>query len=67
MFSKFTYSYIFKLGFLSGWQGLIFNLFQVLWFRFQVDMNIFKIKKKMKKEKLPFKQIINKMYDFPKI
>lgn len=63
----FLYSYIFKLGFLSSWQGLIFNLFQVLWFRFLVDLNIFKIQKKMKKEKLQFKQIINKMYDFPKI
>ena len=63
----FMYSYVLKLGFLNSWQGLIFNLYQVLWFRFLVDMNIYKIKKKLKSEKLQFKKVINNMYGFPKI
>ena len=63
----FMYSYVLKLGFLNSWQGLVFNLFQVLWYRFLVDINIYKIKKKLKSEKLQFKKVINNMYGFPKI
>ena len=47
-FILFVYSYFFKLGFLSGWQGLVFNFFQILWFRFLVDMEIFRLSKKNK-------------------
>ena len=47
-FALFIYSYFFKLGFLSGWQGLIFNFFQILWYRFLVDIKIFKLSKKNK-------------------
>lgn len=45
----FFYSYIIKLGFLTGWQGFIFYFFQTLWFRFMVDLNIIKIKIFLKK------------------
>ena len=45
-FLLFIYSYFFKLGFLSGWQGLIYNFFQVLWYRFIVDMKIIQLSKK---------------------
>ena len=37
----FIYSYFFKLGFMNGVQGLIFNFFQILIYRFVVDINIF--------------------------
>ena len=45
-FLLFIYSYFFKLGFLSGWQGLIYNFFQVLWYKFIVDMKIIQLSKK---------------------
>lgn len=45
-FFLFIYSYFFKLGFLSGWQGLIYNLFQILWYRLLVDIMIIQLSKK---------------------
>ena len=47
-FILFIYSYFFKLGFLSGWQGLVFNFFQILLFRFLVDIKILMLSKKNK-------------------
>jgi hypothetical protein len=47
-FMLFIYSYFFKLGFLSGWQGLVFNFFQILLFRFLVDIKILMLSKKNK-------------------
>jgi len=41
----FIYAYLFKLGFLSGWQGLIYNLFQILWYRLLVDIKIIQLSK----------------------
>lgn len=38
----FLYSMIFKLGIITGWQGLVFYYYQTLWFRLLVDINIFK-------------------------
>ena len=38
----FLYSFIYKLGFLSGVKGLVFYLFQTLWYRMLVDIYIFK-------------------------
>lgn len=40
----FLYSYIFKKGFLSGYQGLIFYFFQNLIYRILVDINIIILK-----------------------
>lgn len=42
-FVLFVYGYFFKLGFLSGWQGFIYNLFQILWYRFLVDLKIIQL------------------------
>jgi len=42
-FFLFIYSYFFKLGFLSGWQGFVYNLFQILWYRFLVDLKIIQL------------------------
>ncbi|ARJ49515.1 glycosyltransferase family 2 protein [Candidatus Pelagibacter sp. RS40] len=39
----FLYSLIFKLGIVTGWQGLVFYYYQTLWFRLLVDINIFKL------------------------
>jgi len=40
-FLFFLYRYIFLLGFLDGWEGLIFFALQTFWFRFLVDAKIF--------------------------
>ena len=47
-FIFFFYSYFIKLGFLSGWQGLIFNVIQVLWYRIIVDFEILKLRNRNK-------------------
>ena len=39
----FLYSLTFKLGIITGWQGLVFYYYQTLWFRLLVDINIFKL------------------------
>lgn len=41
----FLYSYIFRLGFLDGKQGLIWNVLQVFWYRFLVDCKVFEIER----------------------
>ena len=45
-FLLFIYGYFFKLGFLAGWQGLLYNLFQILWYRLLVDIMIIQLSKK---------------------
>jgi glycosyltransferase involved in cell wall biosynthesis len=36
-FIYFVYRYLFRLGFLDGWEGLIFHCLQGFWYRFLVD------------------------------
>ena len=45
-FILFIYGFFFKLGFLSGWQGFIYYLFQILWYRLLVDIKIIQLSKK---------------------
>lgn len=42
----FCYRYFFKLGFLDGKEGFIWDLFQGLWYRMLVDVKVMEIKKK---------------------
>jgi glycosyltransferase involved in cell wall biosynthesis len=42
----FLYSYFFRLGFLDGKQGLVWNILQVLWYRFLVDSKVYEIQHK---------------------
>jgi glycosyltransferase involved in cell wall biosynthesis len=42
----FLYSYFLRLGFLDGKQGLVWNILQVLWYRFLVDSKVFEIQHK---------------------
>jgi len=44
-FFLFIYRYIFKLGFLDGKQGLIFQFLQTYWYRFLVDSKIYEHEK----------------------
>ncbi len=45
-FFYFFYRYILKLGFLDGRQGLTFHFLHGFWYRFQVDKNIFNLRRK---------------------
>ncbi len=40
-FMLFTYYYIFRMGFLDGKEGLIYNFLGVYWYRFLVDSKIY--------------------------
>ncbi|MFL2893466.1 MAG: glycosyltransferase family 2 protein [Candidatus Pelagibacter sp.] len=66
-FLLFIYNYIFKFGFLSSWQGLIFYFFQVIWFRLMVDMNIHQIEKIIKRQKFSLAEAIKVKYGYEQI
>ena len=44
-FAYFIYRYIFKLGFIEGKEGFLWNFLQAWWYRTLVDVKIFEIKK----------------------
>jgi len=46
-FTYFIYRYFIRLGFLDGGKGLIFALRQVLWYRWLVDLEIWKLTKSL--------------------
>jgi glycosyltransferase involved in cell wall biosynthesis len=60
----FLYSYFFRLGFLNGWQGLVFHFLQGFWFRLLVDIKILQIKKLMKKNNLSLKKAVKNKYNY---
>lgn len=39
------FRYFIQLGFLSGWKGLIYCILQTFWYRFLIDLNIYKLQK----------------------
>jgi glycosyltransferase involved in cell wall biosynthesis len=43
-FAYFIYRYIFRLGFLDGFQGLVFHVLQGFWFRFLVDAKLYELR-----------------------
>jgi len=45
-FLYFFYRYFLRLGFLDGRQGLIFHFYQGFWYRFLVDLEIYRLKRK---------------------
>lgn len=57
----FLYSYIFRLGFLDGKQGLIWNILQVLWYRFLVDSKVFELEYNFNFNKLSIIQHLKKI------
>ncbi len=59
----FFYKFFLKLGFLTGWQGLLYCILQTLWYRFLVDVNILKIKKLIKNKKIHLNEIKNIKYN----
>ncbi len=54
----FLYRYVLRLGFLDGWQGLIFFTLQVFWYRFLVDAKLFEIRRAMAARGLSAAQVL---------
>ena len=63
-FLYFLYRYLFRLGFLNGWQGFLFDFFQGFWFRVLVDAKIVELKKIMKTKSLTLKQAVKSEYGY---
>lgn len=63
-FIYFFYRYFFKLGFLNGWQGLIFDLLQGFYYRFAVDICIIKIIFFKHVKKISLKKAIKILYGY---
>ena len=63
-FLFFIYKYIFRLGFLNGWQGLAWCFLQGFWYRFLVDLKIMELKKIMKHNNLNLQQAVKNEYGY---
>ncbi|AEL26825.1 glycosyl transferase family 2 [Cyclobacterium marinum DSM 745] len=61
-FAYFLYRYIFKLGFLDGKEGFLWNFFQGWWYRTLVDAKIYEIRKSCGKDKEKIKKFIKITY-----
>ena len=58
----FIYRYFVRLGFLDGWQGLVFHVLQGFWYRFLVDAKLMEIHSLMQKEGIPAPKAIERLY-----
>ena len=45
-FALFAYRYFLRLGFLDGFEGLVFWVLQTFWFRFLIDAKLFELRRK---------------------
>lgn len=63
-FLYFIYRYIFRLGFLDGYEGLVWNFLQGFWYRFLVDVKVFEIEQKAKEQNISIKEVIYKEYGY---
>jgi hypothetical protein len=63
-FLYFNYRYIFRLGFLDGYQGLVWHFLQGFWYRFLIDVKVYEIEQKAKKEGKNIKEIISEEYGY---
>ncbi|WP_321290255.1 glycosyltransferase family 2 protein [uncultured Sunxiuqinia sp.] len=61
-FAYFIYRYFFKLGFLEGKEGFLWNFLQGWWYRTLVDAKIYEIKKACGTDKTKIKAFINTEY-----
>lgn len=62
-FAYFCYRYFFKLGFLEGKEGFIWNFMQGWWYRTLVDVKIFEIKKACGNDKEKIKTHLREVYN----
>ena len=58
----FAYRYVFRLGFLDGWQGLVFHGLNSLWYRFLVDVKIREIRDLMTARGEDLKAVVEAEY-----
>ncbi len=63
-FLYFMYRYIFRLGFLDGYEGLVWNFLQGFWYRFLVDVKVFEIEQKAKEQNISIKEVIKNEYGY---
>lgn len=61
-FAYFCYRYFFKLGFLEGKEGFLWNFLQGWWYRTLVDVKIFEIKKACGNDKEKIKKHLQDVY-----
>ena len=61
-FAYFCYRYFFKLGFLEGEEGFIWNFMQGWWYRTLVDVKIYEIKKACGNDKEKIKTHLREVY-----
>ena len=62
-FGYFLYRYIFKLGFLDGKEGFLWDFFQGWWYRTLVDAKILEIKRKSNGDPEAIKRILKEQYN----
>lgn len=62
-FGYFVYRYIFKLGFLDGKEGFLWDFLQGWWYRTLVDAKIFEIKKVCGNDRGKIIQYLNEKYN----
>ncbi len=60
----FLYRYIFRFGFLDGWQGLVFHVLQGFWYRFLVDVKVYELRKLMSERSQPLTQVVKDEYGY---
>jgi glycosyltransferase involved in cell wall biosynthesis len=58
----FVYRYFFKLGFLDGVPGLIFNVLQGFWYRFLVDVKVYQLQRHAASTAKSIKEVIADTY-----
>ena len=63
-FLYFLYRYILRLGFLDGYQGLVWNFLQGFWYRFLVDVKVYEIEMKAKKRGNTLEEVIKQEYGY---
>ncbi|PPD49809.1 MAG: glycosyl transferase [Methylobacter sp.] len=60
----FLYRYLFRLGFLDGWQGLVFHALQGLWYRFLVDVKVYELRKLMEERGQSLAHVVKDEYGY---
>lgn len=58
----FIYRYIFRAGFLDGYQGLVWNFLQGFWYRFLVDVKAYEIENRAKELNISVQDVVKKEY-----
>ena len=60
----FIYRYFFRLGFLDGFQGLLWHTLQGFWYRMLVDAKVYEVERKSKIENISIEKAIKDCLNF---